>query len=253
MPTYGVLVAIAVLVALVCALWTARKLKLDGNAVWNLGVLAIFTALVSSRLFLVLLHFRDLRKYPLWLFGLAMVSNSLVAALGIVIGAVIALLYARIRHIPLFTLADCLVPAAAFGHAIELVGCFAAGRAYGSPSSVAWAVTYQSRLAAIWSGTPLGVPLHPVQLYEAGAELLLGLILLWRLQRRGQKGELAGLWLFGAGLAHFLCELFRGDAGRVELPGGFLTVTQLFSVAMVLAGGALLCKRGTVVLEPSQL
>lgn len=253
MPTYGVLVAIAVLVALVCSLWAARTLKLDGNAVWNLGVIAIFTTLVSSRLFLVLLNLRDVRKYPLWLFGLAMVSNSLVAILGMAMGALAAFLYAHKRRMPLLALTDCLVPAFAFGHAIELLGCFAAGCAYGSPSSAAWAVIYRSRLAAIWSGTPLEVPLHPVQLYQAAAELLLGLILLWRLPRRAQEGELAGLWLFSAGLVHFLCELFRGDPGRLELPGGFLTATQLFSVVMVLAGGALLRKRDTVVLEPSCL
>jgi phosphatidylglycerol---prolipoprotein diacylglyceryl transferase len=247
-PTYGALVAVAVLVALSCASWSARRLQLDSNAVWNLGVLAIFTSLVASRLFLVLFNFHDLRKFPLWLLGLAMIPNSLIATLGIAVGAITAFFYARKTRLPLLPLADCLAPAIALGYSIELVGCFAAGSAYGSPTNVAWAVTYHSRLAAIWSGTPLGIPLHPVQLYEATAVFLLGSALLWRLPRREQAGEVGGFFLFVTGLTHFLCELFRGDSGRFRPFGGFMTIAQIFAVLMVLAGGLLLRKRDTVVL-----
>lgn len=251
-PTYGVLVALAVLTALVVSLRTAPRLRLDSNSIWNLGVLAIFTALISSRLFLVLVNLPDLRRYPRWIFNLAMMPDNILAILGLAAGALAALLYARKTRLPLLPLADCLAPAVAIGHAIELFGCFLAGSAYGSPATVPWAVIYRNWLAGAWSGTPLGTPLHPVQLYEAGTELLLGCVLFWRLSRKSQDGELAGLWLFGAGFAHFLCELFRGDMGRVELPGGFLTLTQLFAVGMVLLGGLLLRKQDTVVLEPSE-
>ena len=251
-PSYGVLVALAVLAALVISLWTARRLKLDGNAVWNMGVLAVFTALISARLLLILVNFHDFRRYPLWLLGLAMIPNNIFAILGVVAGGIAALLYAHRARLPWLPLADCLALALAFGHAIERMGCFLAGTDFGSPATVSWAVVYRNKLAGIWSGTPLGVPLHPVQLYEAGIELILGAILLWRLPRRAQDGELAWIWLFAAGLAHFLCELFRGDTGRMELFGGFLTLTQLFAVYMVLAGGLLLRKRDTVVLRASE-
>jgi phosphatidylglycerol---prolipoprotein diacylglyceryl transferase len=251
-PTYGVLVAIAVLVALSCASWSARHLQLESNAIWNLGVLAIFTSLVAARLFLVALNFHDLRKYPLWLLGLAMIPNSLVAIVGVAVGVTAAFLYARKARLPLLSLVDCLAPAIAIGYALERVGCFAAGSAYGSPTNVAWAVTYRSRLAALWSGTPLEVPVHPVQLYEAGAEFLLGLVLLWRLPKRAQPGELAGYYLFATGLIHFLCQLLRGDTRGFELFGGFLTITQLFAVLMVIAGGTLLRKRDTVISGPSR-
>jgi phosphatidylglycerol:prolipoprotein diacylglycerol transferase len=249
-PTYGVSVAVGVLLALLCALWSARRLGLNGNTVWNLGVLVVFVSLVASRLLLVLLNFQGLSKSPLWLFGLAMIPNSSVATLGISVGILAGFVYARRAQLPVLPLLDCLAPSLAFGYALESLGCFAAGCAYGVPSEVAWAVTYHSRLAAAWSGTPLGISLHPVQLYEALTEIFLALFLLWWMPKRKQEGELAGLWFFGAGLFHFLCELFRGDPGRAELFGGAMTATQLLMVAMVLAGGLLLRKRDTVKPSP---
>lgn len=246
-PSYGVFVALAVLLALAVSLWSASKLELDGNEVWNLGVLGVFTALVSSRIFLVLLNLKDFRQTPLWLLGLATLPNDLLLAAGLVMGVLVALLYARWRHLSLLSLADCLGPALAVGYAVERIGCFLAGSAYGVPTKLAWAVVYHSHLAEEWSGTPLGTPVHPVQLYEAVLQLLLGTFLLWRLKGKMQKGELAGLWVFGTGFVHYLCELFRGDPGRKELLGGFLTLTQVLAISMVLAGGFLLRKRDTVI------
>lgn len=249
-PTYGVSVAAGVLLALLCALWSARRLGLNGNAVWNLGVLVVFTSLITSRLLLFLANFQSLRHSRLWFLGLAMIPSGTMALLGIAVGALAGLAYARKSRLPLLPLLDCLAPSLAFGYALESLGCFAAGCAYGTPSEASWAVIYRSRLAAAWSGTPLGVSLHPVQIYEALAEIFIALFLLWWTPRKKQEGELAGLWLFGAGLFHFLCELFRGDPGRAQLLGGTMTVTQLLAVAMVLAGGLLLRKRDTVKPSP---
>ena len=70
-------------------------------------------------------------------------------------------------------------------HVTGRLGCFAAGCCYGKPTDVPWAVVFTNPLAAANVGTPLGIPLHPTQLYEAGAELLI-LILLLVTERRGK-------------------------------------------------------------------
>ena len=63
--------------------------------------------------------------------------------------------------------------------------CLAAGCRYGRPADVPWAITFTNPLAAANVGTPLGIPLHPTQVYEAGAEpLILGLLL--ATERRGR-------------------------------------------------------------------
>lgn len=245
-PTYGVFAALAVLAALSLSTWLSSFFHVEGNKVWNFGLIVIFSAIVASRLILAIWNFQDLRTYPLWLLGLALIPDSLTAGLAILCGALVGFLYARKARIPSFALLDCLAPAIALGHAIELIGCFAAGCAYGSPTSAPWAVVYHSHLAAAWSGTPISHPLHPVQLYEAAFELLFVIGLIALIPRRRQAGDLIGIWCFAEGLAHFLWEFFRGDPGRGELLGGFLTGTQLFSVGMVVVAGFLLRKRDTL-------
>ena len=108
---------------------------------------------------------------------------------------------------------------------------------------VRWAVTYTNPLAARWSGTPLGVPLHPVQAYAALAFLSLSILLLVWLPARRQQGDVVGLWLLGTGVAVFLTELWRDPEGRGALLGGALDGPQVAAMLLVLAGGLVLLER----------
>jgi len=108
---------------------------------------------------------------------------------------------------------------------------------------VRWAVTYTNPLAARWSGTPLGIPLHPVQAYAALAFLSLSILLLVWLPVRRRQGDVAGLGLLGAGVTVFLTELWRDPEGRGTLPGGALDGPQVVAILMVLAGGLVLLER----------
>ena len=83
---------------------------------------------------------------------------------------------------------------------------------------------------------PLGVPLHPTQIYASLVEFVLFVILLWLVHRPHRDGEILGAWLFLGGLSSFLLTFLRGDSGSWL---GLMTVTQLVAAAMVLAGGLL--------------
>jgi phosphatidylglycerol:prolipoprotein diacylglycerol transferase len=90
-------------------------------------------------------------------------------------------------------------------------------------------------------GTPLGVPLHPTQIYASLVEFALFVLLLWLLHRPHRDGEILGAWLFLGGLSNFLLTSLRGDSGWSL--SGLITLTQLVAVAMVLAGGLLWLRR----------
>ncbi len=122
---------------------------------------------VGQSLLLVALNWSDLRLHPAWLLTLAMIHHPLLAAAGALAGAGAAVLYARSRRLPLANTADTLAAPVALGLAFEQLGALLAGSGYGTEASVRWAVTYSNPLAARWSGTPLGIPLHPVQGYAA--------------------------------------------------------------------------------------
>ena len=145
--------------------------------------------------------------------------------------------YGSLLRLPFCALAGLLMPLVRLFDAFGRVGCFQAGCCYGRPAQRFGVVFTQSDIA------PNGVPLLPVQLWEAGAELALFLLLAW-MDRRGFGGK-AMLCTWGAayGTLRFVLELFRGDEARGFL--GPLSVSQVLSL-LVLAGAAALWLRDRV-------
>jgi phosphatidylglycerol:prolipoprotein diacylglycerol transferase len=244
-PSYGAVTALGVLLALGLALRTARVAGVDAGKVWNLCILSLFAALAAARLLLVIVNWSALRLHPAWLLELAMVHHPLLAATGALAGAACALWYARHNKLALGATADALAPPLALGLAFEQLGALASGSGYGveAGTGVHWAVTYTNLLAAIWSGAPLGVPLHPVQAYAALAFLTLALLLLVWLPAERRKGDVAGLGLMGLGVVLYITELWRDPAGRGALMHGALDGPQIAAVLLVIAGALLLRER----------
>ncbi len=234
-PTYGVFTALALLCALGVAVWLARRSGLAADKVWNLGLIAILAALFGARLLLIAANMRVFRLHPFWVLGLAAVPGAWIAVGGAATGLAAAVLYALAEGLPLLRTADIAAPGAAFGFAINQIGAFCGGLAWGRPTTLPWGVTYRSVVAWLWYRTPLGDKLHPVQLYDAAASLAIFALLLWMPRRR--PGEVAGAWLFLYGLCRFFVEFFRGD--EVRLLGGACSLPQVLAVVGVLAGGAL--------------
>jgi phosphatidylglycerol:prolipoprotein diacylglycerol transferase len=245
-PSYGASAAVGVLLALFLAQRTARSAGVAPNQVWNLCIIALFTALAGSRLLLVALNFTALRVHPRWLLALAMIHHPVLAAFAALVAGVAAFVYGRWQR-TLWATADALAAPLALGLAFEQLGALLAGSGYGVEAGAGlaarWAVTYTNPLAALWSGVPLGVALHPVQAYAALAFLTLAALLLVWLPQRRQQGDAAGLFLLGAGVAIYFTEFWRDPEGRGTLLGGALDGPQAAAVPMVVAGALLLLER----------
>jgi phosphatidylglycerol:prolipoprotein diacylglycerol transferase len=250
-PAYGAVAAVGVLLALLLAQRTARIAGLDGRKVWNLCVVALIAALAGSRLLLVAFNWSDLRLHPMWLLGLAMIHHPLLACFGGLAAVVAAVLYGRSQRLPLWSSADALAAPVALGLAFEQLGALLAGAGYGTVAGTGiagrWAVTYTHLLAVLWSGTPLGVALHPVQAYAALGFFALSIFLLFWLRFRQQQGDVAGLLLLGASVVIFVTEFWRDPEGRGALLGGALDGPQAAAVALVVIGGVVMLKRKATV------
>ena len=207
---YGVLLAAAYLVALQMAVVRARRRGIDGTKVMDLGIYLIIAALVGAKLMLVVVDFDYFRSQPRELLSLVRAGGvfygGLLAALGV------ALLLVRRYGLRIWATADLFAPGIALGHVIGRLGCLLAGCCYGTPTDVPWAITFTNPLAASNVGTPLGVPLHPTQLYDAGAELLIMVVLLVT-ERRGRPFEGRTFWLYMLlyGISRYIVEIYRGD------------------------------------------
>ena len=243
-PTYGVFTALALLAALAFSVRTARKAALPAEKIWNLGLVAILATLIAERLLLVAVYFRAFAAHPFWLLGLATITNDWIALSGVALGLGIAVLYALAEGLPVLRSADAGAAAVALAFAINRIGAFLAGAAWGTRTTMPWGVTYRSEIAWVWYRTPLGMKLHPVQLYDAAGSLVLLVLLLWMgRRRRDQAGEMAGAWLFLYGVTRFFLDFYRGGATGLRFFGGALTLAQLLAMLAVLAGGLLLMRR----------
>jgi phosphatidylglycerol:prolipoprotein diacylglycerol transferase len=241
-PAYGFFAAVALVGGLVLAMRLAARSGLRPDQIWNAGLLTIFVAAFSERLLLIAGHWHDFLRYPMVMLSIAVPRTLNTVLTRLALGAFVGLAYLSWKRIPWLPALDVVAPAFALGQALLAVGCFFAGCDYGRPTGLPWGVTFHSRWALLWNGTPLGIPLHPVQLYFCLVDLAILAVLLAWFPRRRQPGEIAGLWLFLAGLSQFFLGFFLASDVPV-LFHATIGLSQALGFAMVIAGCILLLEQ----------
>lgn len=161
------------------------------------------------------------------------------------LGALAACAFYFWRHpeLPVWRSADLCAPAIALGQSIGRIGCFMAGDDYGRPANVRWAIAFTDPDAYRIGGAPIGVPLHPVQLYESLVCFALFLFLAWLSRRKKFEGEIILSYTLLYAVARFLLEYFRGDTDRGLVFGGALSTSQLIAVPLFLISLLLIIRR----------
>lgn len=247
LPTYGVFAAVALLAGLALAMRNAARLRVAPDAMWDLGLIAIITAVLGSKLLLIFGHWHDFLSYPLLMLSISLprTVNSVLTQIGLGLSA--GLLYMTLKRLPWLDTFDAAAPAWALGQAILALGCFFAGCDYGRPTTLPWGIAFHSRWAALWNGTPLNIRLQPVQVYLCAVQLAFCLLLLWWLPKRRQPGEVAGGWMLASGLTSFFLDyLLGGD--RLLILSGSVSLAQAIDFCLVAIGTVLLLEK-----RPSRL
>ena len=243
LPTYGVLVALGFLTGLWIAARLARKLDLNVENVTNLGVYCVLAGLAGAKLLMFVFDFDYYRQNPGEIFSLATLQAGGVFHGGLIVALATAVLYMRAHKLPVLMTADIFAPGLALGHAIGRMGCFSAGCCWGLECHRPWAVTFTNTEAHRLVGVPLGVPLHPTQLYEAAAELLIFIILILWFRKHRLDGSVIGLYLILYSTARFLIEFLRFH-DQPNPFGGPLSSIQWIALLMLAAGGWLFFRKG---------
>lgn len=225
--SYGVVIALAFLAAYLLARREAVRRGLNSRLVEDFAFQAIVFGILGARLYYIaffdpgMFLRQPLLVLAIWKGGLAIHG----ALLG---GLLTGIWFCRKHNISFWIFADTLAPALILGQAIGRLACFLNGDAYGIPTSAPWAVTFTDPHAL----APLGVPLHPTQLYEMGLDLIL-FGLLWALRRRRLfRGQLFLFYAGGYAVIRFIVEAFRED--QLQFAGG-VSAAQTLSV-LVLVG-----------------
>jgi len=229
LPTYGVMLVLAISGAIYISIRLGRKVGFDPGQILDFGTWVILVALIGAKVLMILTEWDYFRSRPGEIF-----SYSTLMAGGVFYGGFLAALiftvwYVRVRKLSFWRLADVLAPAVALGQGVGRLGCFSAGCDYGKPTTALWGVTFTSAFAHEVAGVPLGVRLHPTQIYESLATLAIFAFLIWYFPRKRRDGDafLAYLGLYA--VARFFLEFLRGDEDR-----GFV-FNHLFSTSQFIA------------------
>lgn len=218
--SFGVMMALAFVAAGVVAWWQLRRRGENPELVYNLLIGAIVGGIVGSKIHYLIVHPDQ--------FELAAFSGSGLiwygGLFGGTVGVVIAALVSRAR---IGLVADIVAPSLAMGYAVGRLGCFLNGDDYGKPTSLPWAMSFPE------GEPPTTALVHPTQLYESLASLVIFALLVWFFAPRLRgSGSLFGVYLVLAGIERFLVEFVRTNASG--LLG--LTQQQWISIALIVVG-----------------
>lgn len=148
-------------------------------------------------------------------------------------------LFMRKKDLDFFEFIETFVPAVPLGYMFGRIGNFINGELYGrvtdSPIGMVFPLdtTHQLR--------------HPSQLYEAFGEGLVLFLILWFVKDRIKiKGSLISIYIMGYASARFIIEFFREPDSHLGKVLGFMSMGQVLSSLMFLAGLAFFIYRWNV-------
>jgi phosphatidylglycerol:prolipoprotein diacylglycerol transferase len=156
---YGVMVVLAMMVVV---LWLVLEIRRGAKFPYDTLFTAALIAIPSGIIFSRLLHVVDMWGYYSHYPG-EIVGGSGLTIYGAILGAMLGIwIYSRFSKFRFGYFADLVAPGVLLAQAVGRVGCTINGCCYGLPTSLPWGVVYTNPE----SYAPLGVAVHPTQIYE---------------------------------------------------------------------------------------
>lgn len=242
--TYGVFLAIAFLSAILITVKLAQRDGLPRERIYDLSLWMLLASLIGSKI-LMLFTEPEYRDNPWSLLSLDFLRSGGVFYGGL-LGAVVAGYFLMKRYkLPWWKTADACAPGIAIGNFFGRQGCFAAGCCWGEPTSLPWGVKF-TELGHEITGVPIDQYLHPTQLYESFAMLLVFVFLFWLHKRKRFDGQVILVYALLYSIIRFAIEFVRDDPrgdilGLTTLTG--LSTSQMISLVVGIVALILLITR----------
>ncbi len=229
--SYGLLIAIGIILAVGVAMRRAPKKGLIPDEALNICLICVVMGFLGAKILFVLENFSRFLTDPLAVLG----SSGFVVYGGLVLGILSVLIYCKlIKRISFLRYVDLIFPSLALAQAFGRLGCFFAGCCYGKATDAWWGVVFPEG-----SFAPAGEALIPTQLISSGCDFLIFLVLVLFSRKARKVGDVTALYLLLYGVGRFSIEFLRqNEQGGI----GMLTTAQIFSIVFVVAGLAFLIR-----------
>jgi phosphatidylglycerol:prolipoprotein diacylglycerol transferase len=241
--TYGLLLAVGMLLALVAASRLAARDGLPRERIYDLGLWTLIGGLLGSKLLMLAVD-EQFRANPWLLFSFDFLRSGGVYYGGFLGGFLTLFFLIRWYKLPFWKVADAFAPGVALGQFFGRQGCFAAGCCWGKPTDLPWGVHFtelghQNTGVPIFGADGLPLHLHPTQLYESFVMLAVFAFLVWLHRRKRFDGQILIAYGIIYSIVRFTIEFWRDDPrgdflGLTSLTG--LSTSQIIS--LIVAAGA---------------
>ena len=251
--SYGLMIGIGALLAILVSEWRAKRRGLDGELVFSAAVWGLLAGLLGAKLTFIISNIKLLFTNPSYVLG----TNGFTVYGGVVLGIIVGGLIVKRKKVDVPVYLDLVIPQIALAQGFGRIGCFLAGCCYGKPTDSHFGVVFPVEAIA-----PSGIPLIPTQLISAAGDFLIFAILLllsyfatdYLKVRKGEEElldkdavtkklrlfqplSMSGMYLILYGIGRFAIEFLRADPRRTALG---LTSNQYVSIVFVIAGLALI-------------
>ena len=232
---YGLFVAAGIFLGSGLFVRECKRYGIDSQVAGDVIFNTIIFGVVISRVFYILVDWNFFISHPVemlkfWRGGFVFY--------GAILGGFLGFWYTVKRKNLSFAFAlDLAAPFIPLSHAIGRIGCFFAGCCYGKTCHLPWAIVVKDPRSL----SPLGIPLHPVQLYSSAVNALIFILLYFVLKEKKRfHGELILEYFFLYGIARFFLEFYRGD--KRPMVSQHLSYNQLISLILVFLSLILIIK-----------
>lgn len=147
--SYGVIVALAILLALGVAYFLTKNTIYQSH-LFDSFIFVLIAGMIGARIWHV--FFFQWEYYSEHLTEIFTIWNGGISIMGAIVGGAAGLaIYTRRKKISFWEFADLLAPAVVLGQAIGRIACFLNGDAFGSPTGSGFGIVY-----------PKGIPVHAI-------------------------------------------------------------------------------------------
>jgi phosphatidylglycerol:prolipoprotein diacylglycerol transferase len=256
------MLALGFLFSILLAVRRAKKAGENPDHIYNISVWIVISSLIGARLYYVITHYAEFRApegtgliarvfielrnmfWPIGSDGQVGISGLIYYG-GLILAVVATVVYIRRHRLNLPRYLDILAPSIPLGEAFTRIGCFLNGCCFGRPTDSVFGVVFPDSCAA---GTIFeGQPIHPAQLYNSFAALLIMGLILWLERYKRFDGYSAALFFMLYPAARFVTDFLRYYEEGMKTFG--LSQNQIVSVMVFVAASSvfiyLLRKHGT--------
>ena len=239
---YGITIAAAMLAGLWLAMRMAKKTGQNPDDYFNLGLIAIVSALIGARAYYVIFAWEHYRDNLLEIFNLR--QGGLAIYGGVIGGAIATFVFAKVKKLKFWQLADTASLGLVLGQIIGRWGNFFNREAFGEYTNGLFAMQLPLNAVYSWDVTPKMlehlqtiegvqyIQVHPTFLYESLWNLILLILLLLYTKHKKFHGEVFFLYLLGYSLGRAWIEGMRTD--QLWIPGTEIPVSQVLAVTLVI-------------------